>query len=77
MNKKTEFLLRHRKLYDLYAIFGTVKYKMHRIGKSEGCLICQNCIKQGCLKNKIAKRFKLAGTLEAKCFKLRKNEVSK
>lgn len=36
--------------------------------------MCEFCEKQGCFKNRIAKKFKLAGTLGAMCFKPKRNK---
>lgn len=68
LTRKTKFLLSHPKIYDIYALFKVFLYKAEGIGKSGNCRMCGYCKNKGCMKNRIAKKFKLARSLEAKCF---------
>lgn len=74
MNKKYKFLHKHHKIYDIYCILDILIYKIKRIGKSGDCKMCGYCKNNGCLKNKIAEKFKLAGCLGCKCYKQIKNK---
>lgn len=68
MNKKTKFLLSHPKIYDAYGLFEIWIYKLKRIGKSGNCVLCGYCKNKGCIKNRIAQKFKMASVFGCKCY---------
>lgn len=68
MKKKTKFLLEHPKIYNIYALFSVFLYKAKRIGKSGNCVMCGYCKNKGCMKNRIAQKFKMAGVFGIKCY---------
>lgn len=67
MNKKTIFLLKHKKIAKVYYSFKFLIYRILRIGKSE-CLLCKGCKYEGCIKNKILDKFKIACLFSGNCF---------
>lgn len=68
MTRKTKFLLSHNKIYDIYALFKVFLYKAGKIGKSGNCRMCECCKNKGCMKNRIAQKFKMAGVFGVKCY---------
>lgn len=68
MTRKTKFLLAHPKIYEIYGLFKIFLYKAKRIGKSGNCRMCEYCKNKGCMKNKIAQKFKMAGAFGVKCY---------
>lgn len=68
MDKKRYFLLTHPRIYYIYGAFKNVTYKIKGIGKSGDCVMCEYCKNKGCIKNRIAKRFKMARTFGVKCY---------
>lgn len=68
MTRKTKFLLSHHKIYEIYGLFKIFLYKAKRIGKSGNCVMCGYCKNKGCMKNRIAQKFKMAGVFGCKCY---------
>lgn len=68
MKKKTKFLLEQPKIYNIYTLFSVFLHKAKRIGKSGNCRMCEYCKNKGCTKNRIAKKFKMAGVFGVKCY---------
>lgn len=68
MTRKNKFLLAHPKIYDIYALLKIFIHKLKRIGKSGNCRMCECCKNKGCMKNRIAQKFKMAGVFGVKCY---------
>ena len=68
MDRKRYFLLTHPKIYYIYGAFKNATYKIKGIGKSGDCKMCEYCKNKGCIKNRIAKRFKMAETFGCGCY---------
>lgn len=68
MTKKTKFLLAHPKIYNIHCVFSLLAHKIKRIGKSGNCRMCEYCKNKGCMKNRIAQKFRMAGVFGVKCY---------
>lgn len=69
MTKKQKFFLDHPKIAPIYYRWHNLVRSIKWIGQSGDCIVCKHCKKQGCFKNRIAKKFKLARSLSAdRCF---------
>ena len=66
--KRLKILENHKIISWFYYSFRVLSYKVSRIGKSSNCRMCQTCRKKGCFKNRIAKKFKMAGVFGVKCY---------
>lgn len=42
--------------------------RLQEMGKSRNCALCQTCKKRGCIKNYMAKIFKLARAFSSDCY---------
>lgn len=67
MNKRQEFLLKHKRIANIYYISHFWAHRISRIGRNK-CTICKLCKKQGCIKNIIADKFRIASLFSPKCF---------
>lgn len=68
MKKKTNFCFHIKKIYNAYGFFKAFIYRAKRIGKSGDCVMCGYCKNKGCMKNKIAQKFKMAGVFGCECY---------
>ena len=48
---------------------------LKNIGKTNDCKACRKCEKEGCIKNKIAEKFYMAGCIDARCFVPKRYEI--
>lgn len=76
MTKKQKFLLEHTKIGMVHGYIVMYIHKIQGIGKSDNCYMCEICKNKGCIKHRIAKKFKLARSLEAKCFEYNNNATT-
>lgn len=67
MNRKQEFLRNHRKMANIYYSFNFLIHIISRIGKSK-CSLCKECKYEGCTKNRILDKFKIACLFPGNCF---------
>lgn len=68
VTKKRKFLLAYPKIYNIYCAFSLLVHKIKRIGKSGNCVMCGYCKNKGCMKNRIAQKFRMAGVFGVKCY---------